>query len=46
MDTCKAFTHNSYFKHKTLNLNTKSEGRNLQCQNSFTDACMPRHGLL
>lgn len=46
MDKRKACTQNSYFKNKILNLITKPERRNLQCQNSFNDAGMPRHGLL
>lgn len=38
MKKSKAFTHNSYFKNKILNLIAKPERRHQQCQNSLSDS--------
>lgn len=44
MKKSKAFTHNSYFKNKILNLIAKPERRHLHCQNSLSDSRTPDTG--
>lgn len=44
MEKSKAFTHNSYFKNKILNLIAKPERRHLHCQNSLSDSHTPDMG--